>query len=95
MEMSFILKLLSTTSVQVAGSESTLIKSPWTLLSYWQKFSTVTDFVNGSGATASTMTFNKDQIGLLKVSASETVPMYATGTLKVTTSTGGLLTILP
>ncbi|MGN6586750.1 MAG: hypothetical protein ACTHKT_04660 [Solirubrobacterales bacterium] len=60
---------------------------------YTQNASPVGDFVNGSGSTSSTLTFggSSDFIGTYE----PFTPVYISGTLNVTTSTGGLLTLLP
>lgn len=80
----------STTSVQV-GFPYELALSPWGGTYREYAFGpAVADFSNGSGATASTLAFSNDEIG-----REGTTALLLTGTLNVTTSTGGLLTLLP
>jgi hypothetical protein len=90
------LRPLSTTSVSMGfdpamgwGSEKGEQFHPWGAY-YKQRASTVGDFTNGSGSTPSTLTFSEDL-----VSSSSSFAVSISGTLTVTTSTGGLLTILP
>lgn len=91
LEIAGTLTALSTTSVEF-HEESGLHKLPWGELSYYTTTKALTDFVNGSGSTMSTLAFSNDQIGVRNGSGN---PVYATGTVTVTNSSGGLLTLLP
>lgn len=86
------LTALSTTSVRFSGTSSCTQKSPFG--NYCQTGTATGEFTNGSGGTASTLKFSNpfNEIGRLE-SGHEVVRV--SGTLTVTTSTGGLLTILP
>jgi hypothetical protein len=93
------LKPLSTTSVQLVKSSSSglgTLQSPWGS-PYAANSYPVGTFVNGSGTTPSTLTFNNAKIGDRFGS-----PVYISGTLKVTgisssgvLGTGPLQTLLP
>ncbi|HET7443047.1 MAG TPA: hypothetical protein VFJ57_00155 [Solirubrobacterales bacterium] len=50
----------------------------------------VSSFVNGSGVTSSTATFTKQKVGTRN---SDGLPITISGTLKVTTPSGGLMTL--
>jgi hypothetical protein len=81
----------STTSLWYGGSLEHVV-SPWDGGGeYVAQGLMVGDWKNGSGSTASTVTFLKDKAG----TTLDGYPVTISGTLKVTTSTGGLLTILP
>jgi hypothetical protein len=90
----FTVSPTSTTSVQVGEYTGVPQDSPWG--SYKQAWVTgqpmTADFANGSGATPSKMTFSKDELGFM---VDESGAITLTGSLNVTTSTGGLLTLLP
>jgi hypothetical protein len=62
--------------------------SPWG--NYKQSSEATAAWVNGSGATASTVTFNNPTLGLTSEGGK---PISIEGTFKATTSTGGLLTL--
>jgi len=82
----------STTAVRV-NRPNQYQTAPWGVgTTYFQGAAPVGDFVNGSGSTPSTLTFggSSDYIGNYG-----TPLVYISGTLNVTTSTGGLLTLLP
>jgi hypothetical protein len=88
LEMLFAFNATSTTKVSIWGSGTRT--APWEN-TYTQSFGTaVGDFTNGSGGTSSTMAFSSDEIG-----AESGHPLTVSGTLTVTTSTGGLLTLVP
>lgn len=91
------LNVVSTTSLEFGGYFESAT-SPW-LGSYYQgvwpggEGRMIGDWKNGSGATASTLTFSSDKLGATYDAGNPTVT--ASGTLKVTTSSGGLITLLP
>jgi len=89
-ELMFQMHALSTTSVELMKLTNAAFASPWSGFSYELEKS-IADFTNGSGTTPSTLTFSNDKIGKLV----QGVDVYATGTLNLTTSTGGLLTLVP
>lgn len=63
------------------------LESPWG--SYTQTNDTEATWVNGSGATASTVTFNNQTVGFTTSGKAVSI----SGTFKATTPTGGLLTL--
>ena len=87
------LKTQSTTAVQLYGTNSSFQTSPFGYYHQWGSSSpAVGDFTNGSGGTSSTLKFASDEIGYVEAGKGA---LRVSGTLTVTTSTGGLLTILP
>jgi len=91
LEVYTLLSATSTTSVTLSNIGA-VEKAPWGM-TYTQNQSPEGDFVNGSGSTPSTLTFGGlDQLGPYFPTGK---PVFVSGTLKITTSTGGLLTLLP
>lgn len=64
--------------------------SPWGDYIQVTDGETTASFVNGSGGTSSTVSFQDEPIGFLSETLEE---LTITGTFKATTSTGGLLTL--
>ncbi len=89
-EMGFVLTTKSTSSVEVAGTGHSYV-DPWG--EQYTQANSLADFSNGSGGTSSTMTFSNDVVG--NIGGPFGIPIYANGTLTVTTSSGGLMTIAP
>lgn len=100
--MLFAFQPVNTTTLNVGSFSETLAKDPWGgALTYYKQgycvgtpcLSMVGDFKNGSGATSSTVTFSNDALGSSQEAGSPQITL--TGSLKVTNSSGGLLTLLP
>lgn len=71
-----------------------ILSSPWGASLNWgagPAGKPVGKFTNGSGATPSKVSFSGTQLGVLADGST----VSATGTLNITTSTGGLITLLP
>jgi hypothetical protein len=94
LELVFYANAISTTRVDIIDNGIYPLTQPWA--GFYSQFSeernAVGDFKNGSGSISSTLTFSNDEIGF---DLSSTLPIKITGTFKVTTSTGGLLTLVP
>lgn len=91
----WISEATSTTSVRINFSTE-FATEPWTggpMSWYYQNIfgPTVGDFTNGSGGTQSKLVFSSDEIGRTKAN----VPIYISGTITVTNSSGGLITLVP
>lgn len=87
----FPIEATSTTSAKVGlNTESALWEFTWAPVFYSEQVVTA-DFANGSGATPSTLSFVADKLG----TAPGTGAITINGSLNVTTSSGGLLTLLP
>jgi hypothetical protein len=83
-----------TYSLHVNDYTTTNLYGPWG--SYWQQSKVVGGgfngtWVNGSGATASTVTFSNQTFGYTAAG----LKMTMEGTVKVTTPSGGLITLSP
>lgn len=96
LSLSLVLNAIDTKTVEV-GEYFPGVQSPWG--GYWTQGAwvggsgpAIADFKNGSGSTASTLTFSNDILGSIPEGTYPTIT--ATGTLKVTTSSGGLLTLV-
>jgi hypothetical protein len=89
--LDFQLSLKTVTSVQVGGNNM----QAWNPFG-WTYYSSpaIADWANGSGATPSKLTFVNDTIGFAPGSPSSH-ELKANGSLNITTSAGGLLTVLP
>jgi len=94
--INFSLFPANTTAVTVGANEFEEAIYPWYSIlgpRYWQ-IPVTADFTNGTSSTPSKMSFVNDQIGYAP-SNDAGWPMTLNGTLTVTTSTGGLLTLQP
>jgi hypothetical protein len=89
LQMLFLISTPSTTSVEVHASAAEY-QSPF---GTYQQAKMVVPFTNGSGSTASKITFNNTKLGTVTGLCCKTLTL--SGSLKVTTSSGGLLTLLP
>jgi len=89
LQMFFLATTPSTSSVELLSS-SAQYQSPF---GAYVGETMVVPFTNGSGTTASKITFNKTKLGVVVSSCCKTLTL--SGSLKVTTSSGGLLTLLP
>jgi hypothetical protein len=84
-------------SIVAQASNLNSVKSPWGY--YYWGYNTPyggyravrLNWTNGTASTPSTIDFNEQEIGVL--AASTTTKLTLTGSLKATTSTGGLLTM--
>jgi hypothetical protein len=92
LEMEFLYNATSTSKVELFGIGAPFLVEPWNGHYTQIRTPALGDFTNGSGATSSILVFSKDEIGFDENSKNS---IYITGTLKVTTSTGGLLTLQP
>lgn len=92
LSMLFLMEPTSTTNVRLPTPGYEFMFGPWGFYCACVYVPTG-EFKNGSGGTASTMTFSNDPIGY--DNSAEHNPLTISGTYKVTTSTGGLLTLLP
>jgi subtilisin family serine protease len=91
LRLRFTLYAEATNEVQLTGIAPEA-STPWgTSMYQGAEGPAFLDFENGSGETASTMTFEEDELGRLNEGGWPVVT--ATGTLEVTTAEGGLLTL--